>query len=378
MFVPKKNGELKMCVDYKKINAVTVKDKYPLPLMADMKTKFRDARYFTILDLRDAFNFIRVKQKNEWKTAFGTKYGTYEYLVMPFGLTNAPTTMQKIINKILQSYLDRFVIIYMDDILVYSNTREDHVRHFKMVLNALKQKNFRIKAEKCRFHVQEITFLGFVITPKNIQMETTKVDSIQIWPAPRNIKDLQKLLKFMGFYQNMIPRYAEWTSSMTDLLQKNKKFEWEQDQTAGLAKLKEHFVTNRPLTMHNPEKQTELQTDVSDKTIRTMVFQQGKPLNYYSRKLTPAKTNYTTGNKEMFAIMVALKHWRHLTQKAKHKMFVHIDHKRLLPFLETKQLNPKQIRWLKKFACYDFAIKHIKKQQHWRRRFEPKTRLQKI
>ena len=144
---------------------------------------------------------------------------------MPFGLTNAPTTMQKIINKTLQSYLDRFAIIYMNDILIYSNTREDHVRHVKMVLNALNQKNFKIKTEKCRFHVQEITFLGFVITPGNIQMETIKIDSIQTWPAPRNIKNLQKLLRFMGFYQNMIPKYAEWTSSMTDLLKKNKKFE---------------------------------------------------------------------------------------------------------------------------------------------------------
>ena len=203
-----------------------------------------------------------------------------------------------------------------------------------------------------------------MITPGNIQMETTKVDSIQTWPAPRNIKDLQKLLRFMGFYQNMIPRYAEWTSSMTDLLQKDKKFEWGQDQASGLAKLKKHFVTNRPLTMHNPEKQTKLQTDVSDKTIKAMVFQQGKPLNYYSRKLIPAKTNYTTGNKEMFAIIVALKHWRHLTQGAKHKMLVHTDHKKLLPFLETKQLSPKQIRWLKEFACYDFAIKHKKKKKN--------------
>ena len=142
MFVPKKNGELKMCVDYRRINAVTVKNKYPLPLMADMKTKFRDARYFTILDLRDVFNFIEKKnEKNEWKTAFRTKYGIYEYLIMPFGLTNAPTTMQKVINKKLQSYLDRFAITYMDDILAYSDIKYEHVKHVKMVLNVLKQKN---------------------------------------------------------------------------------------------------------------------------------------------------------------------------------------------------------------------------------------------
>ena len=196
--------------------------------------------------------------------AFRTKYRTYEYLVMPFGLTNAPATMQKVVNKTLQSYFDRFAITYMDDILVYFDIYDQHIRHVKIVLDTLKPKNLKIKTEKCKFHVKEVTFLGFVIIPKNIQMEMTKVNSIQIWPAPKNIKDLQKLLGFMGFYQNMIPKYAEWTSSMTNLLQKNKKFEWGPDQTLGLAKLKKHFATNRPLAMHDPKKQTKLQTDVSD------------------------------------------------------------------------------------------------------------------
>ena len=196
----------------------------------------------------------------------------------------------------------------MDDILVYFDTYDQHTRHVRMVLDALKQKKLKIKTEKCKFHVKEVTFLGFVIIPKNIQMEMTKVNSIQIWPAPKNIKDLQKLLGFMGFYQNMIPKYAEWTSSMTDFLQKDKKFEWGPDQTSKLAKLKKHFATNRPLAMHDPEKQTKLQTDASDRAIKAMVFQQRKLLDYYSRKLTLAETNYTTGDKKMFAVVVTLKH----------------------------------------------------------------------
>ena len=252
----------------------------------------------------------------------------------------------------------------MDDILVYSDIYDQHTRYIRMVLDVLKQKNLKIKTEKCKFHVKEITFLGFIITPENIQIKTTKINSIQTWPAPKNIKDLQKLLGFMGFYQNMISKYAEWTSSMTDLLQKNKKFEWGPEQALGLTKLKKHFVTNKPLAMHDPKKQTELQTEVSDKTIKTMVFQQGKPLNYYSKKLTPTETNYITGDKKMLAVVIALKHWRHLTQGAKHKVLVYTDHKKLMPFFETKQLNPKQVRWLKELACYDFAIKHIKNENN--------------
>ena len=161
----------------------------------------------------------------------------------------------------------------MDDILVYSDTKNQYIKHIKMILDPLKQKNLKIKTEKCRFHVKKVTFLGFIITSGNIQMETTKMDSIQIWPAPKSIKNLKKLLGFMGFYQNMIPKYVEWTSSMTNFLQKNKKFEWVPNQVLGLAKLKKHFATNKPLAMYDPKKQTELQTDVSDKTIRTMVFQ---------------------------------------------------------------------------------------------------------
>ena len=164
----------------------------------------------------------------------------------------------------------------------------------------------------------------------------------------------------MGFYQNMIPRYAEWTSSMTDFLQKDKKFEWGPDQALGLENFKKHFATNKPLVMHDPKKQTKLQTDVSDRAIRAMIFQQGKFLDYYSRKLTPVEANYTIGDKEMFAVVVALKYWRHLTQGTKHKVIVHIDHKGLMFFLKTKQLSPRQVRWLKELACYDFAIKHIR------------------
>ena len=171
---------------------------------------------------------------------------------MPFGLTNASATMQRVVNKALQSYLDKFAITYMDDILIYSDTYDQHIKHVKLVLDALKQKNLKIKTEKCRFHVKEMTFLKFVITPGNIQMETTKVDSIQIWPAFKNINDLQKLLGFIKFYQNMIPKYAEWISSMIIFLQKNKTFEWGPDQVLGLAKLKKHFATNKPLAMHDP------------------------------------------------------------------------------------------------------------------------------
>ena len=162
----------------------------------------------------------------------------------------------------------------------------------------------------------------------------------------------------------MIPRYAEWTSLIFFFFQKNIFFEWGPDQVLRLAKLKKHFATNKPLAMHDPKKQTELQINVSDKTIRAMVFQQRKFLDYYSKKLTPIETNYIIGNKKMLTVVVALKHWRYLTQKIKHKMFVHIDHKRLLFFLEIKQLSPKQARWLKKFACYDFAIKYIKNENN--------------
>jgi len=193
-FVPKKGGKLRPVIDYRQLNEVTVKNRYPLPLIGEMMDRTSGAYWFTKMDLRGAYNLVRMKEGEEWKTAFRTKYGLYEYLVMPFGLTNAPATFQAFINNVLREYLDEFVVVYLDDILIYSRTLDEHRQHVHAVLKKLAAADLRVSPDKSDFHKQEVEFLGFVIRPNEIKMDDEKVKSIHEWPEPKNVKEIQSFL----------------------------------------------------------------------------------------------------------------------------------------------------------------------------------------
>src|SRR5690606_21901102 len=185
LFAKKKDGTLRLCVDYRALNKITVKNRYPLPLIGETLDQLKGAKYFTKLDLRGAYNLIRIAKGDEWKTAFRTRYGLFEYLVMPFGLTNAPATFQTYMNDTLREYLDRFCVVYLDDILIYSKTLSEHKDHVKAVLEKLKQAGLYLKAKKCEFTTQRIEFLGYVITPEETDMDKSKVMAILEWPEPK-------------------------------------------------------------------------------------------------------------------------------------------------------------------------------------------------
>jgi hypothetical protein len=178
LFVKKKDGSLRLCVDYRGLNSITIKNRYPLPLIPEMLDRLRSARIYTKLDLRDAYNLIRIASGEEWKTAFRTRYGHFEYLVMPFELTNAPASFQGLINDVLRPFLDRFALGYLDDILIYSNSLDEHVQHVRSVLARLQETHLFVKLEKCEFHTTSTEFLGFIISPEGIQMDSRKVDAI--------------------------------------------------------------------------------------------------------------------------------------------------------------------------------------------------------
>ncbi|KAG6999750.1 Transposon Tf2-6 polyprotein [Fusarium oxysporum f. sp. conglutinans] len=202
MFVPKKNGKLRLVVDYRKLNALTIKDRTPLPLITELKDRLQGKQIFTALDLKGAYNLIRIKEGDEWKTAFRTKFGLFEYLVMPFGLTNAPATFQRMINNVLRQYLDVFVVCYLDDILIFSDDEEEHKEHVHKVLKALQDANLLVEPEKSHFHVKEVDFLGHTITPGEIRMERKKISAVADWPKPTTVKEVQS---FLGFAQGCAP-----------------------------------------------------------------------------------------------------------------------------------------------------------------------------
>ncbi|EAL22396.1 hypothetical protein CNBB2750 [Cryptococcus deneoformans B-3501A] len=252
LFVKKKDGSLRMCVDYRGINKITIKNRYPLPLIAELLDRLKSAKVFTKIDLRGAYNLLRIKAGEEWKTAFRTCYGHFEYLVMPFGLTNAPASFQHLMNHNFHDLLDIFVIIYLDNILIYSPDLETHQSHVIQVLDRLRQTQLYAKASKCEFHQTSVEFLGFVVSDQGLSMDTKKVKSITEWPTPRNLRDTQSFLGFCNFYRRFIKNYSSIAKPLIDLTKKDLPFVWEEPQQTSFETLKRSFTSVDLLCHYKP------------------------------------------------------------------------------------------------------------------------------
>ena len=243
LFVPKSDGSLRLCVNYWALNNITVKNSYPLPLISELQDQFQGAQWFTKFDILGAFNQIRIKEGDEWKTAFWTRSGLYEYLVMPFRLTNMPATFQAFINNVLWEYLNQFMVIYLDDILIYFKTKEQHVQHVCKVLQALQNAGLRVKPEKSLFHFKEVHFLGFIVTPEGLWMNSEKIWSVVEWPVLKNVKEVQFFLEFTNFYRKFIEKYSKIASPLTELIRKDQKFEWSPEAQKAFNELKKRFTS---------------------------------------------------------------------------------------------------------------------------------------
>uniref|UniRef100_A0A8C2GHW3 Gypsy retrotransposon integrase-like protein 1 n=1 Tax=Cyprinus carpio TaxID=7962 RepID=A0A8C2GHW3_CYPCA len=364
-FVEKKDGGLRPCIDYRALNQLTVKFRYPLPLVPAALEHLRGATVFTKLDLRSAYNLIRIREGDEWKTAFITPTGHYEYLVMPYGLVNAPSVFQDFIHEVLREFLHKFVLVYIDDILIYSRSLTEHRHHVAEVLKRLREYQLYLKAEKCSFHQPSVQFLGYNIDSSGIRMDEGKVDAIRNWPTPTTIKELQRFLGFSNFYRRFIQNYSCITSPLTSLLRnKPKSLSWTSSATEAFATLKEAFTT-APLLVHpDPDKPFIVEVDASTTGVGAVLSQQQgnpsrlHPCAFFSRKLNPAEVNYDIGNRELLAIKLALEEWRHWLEGARHPFQVLTDHKNLEYLKMAKRLNPRQARWALFFTRFDFTISY--------------------
>lgn len=295
-FVKKKDGSLPLCVDYRGLKKVTVKNRYPLPLTNVMMDRPSTVSVFTKLDIRNAYHRIRIAEGDEWKTALRARYGHFEYQVMPFGLTNAPGSFQGLINDVLREFLDQFVVVYLDDILIFSDNQELHESHVKKVLEKLRAAGLYVKAQKCEFDVPEVGFLGFRIGRSGVSMDPAKVSCILNWPVPTSVHDIQVFLGFANFYRHFIHNYSRITAPLTSLLKKSVPFLWTQAQTDAFNELKRLF-TSAPILQHfNPDKPIFVETDASDFAIAGVLNQTGDdnlphPVVFHSRKLKPAEVN---------------------------------------------------------------------------------------
>ncbi|KAL0934971.1 reverse transcriptase domain protein [Colletotrichum truncatum] len=371
LFVPKKNGKLRLCVDYRKLNDITIKNCYPLPLISELRDLLHGAQWFTALDLKGAYNLIRMKSGEEWKTAFRTRRGHYEYLVMPFGLTNAPATFQTMINHVLREFLDVFVVVYLDDILIFSKTLEDHKKHVHQVLRKLQDAKLLVEPEKSKFHAKEVEFLGFTIAPGILKMSKDKIAAVRDWPTPQNVKDVQSFIGYVNYYRRFLEGYSDKNDPLTRLSKKDVPWQWEEEQEQAFNEIKQQVTSEPILVIPNPEKPFEVETDSSDYAIGGQLGQrddEGRlhPCAFFSRKLHGPELNYQIHDKELMAIIEAFKEWRPQLSGTKYEVKVYTDHKNLAHFTTSKDLNKRQIRWSEFLSEFNFRIIYRKGKENGR------------
>ncbi|KAJ4729345.1 Retrotransposon protein, putative, Ty3-gypsy subclass, partial [Melia azedarach] len=310
LFQKKKDGSLRMCIDYRALNKVTIKNKYPIPLIADLFDQLGRARYFSKLDLRSGYYQVRIAEGDEPKTTCVTRYGSYEFLVMPFGLTNAPATFSTLMNKLFHPYLDQFMVLYLDDIVIYSNTLEEHVAHLRKVFQVLRENELYVKKEKCSFAQREVYFLGHKIKDGMLMMEKAKVQAIQEWEPPTKIHDLRSFLGLVNYYRRFIKSYSARAAPLTDLLKKNRSWDWTEECQHAFEDLKKAIMEETVLALPDHTKPFKVHTDASDFAIGGVLMQEGQPITFESRKLNEAEKRYTVQEKEMTAIIHCLRVWR--------------------------------------------------------------------
>ncbi|KAJ9544945.1 hypothetical protein OSB04_024652 [Centaurea solstitialis] len=326
LFVKKKDGTLRMCIDYRELNKLTVKNRYLLPRIDDLFDQLQGAAWFSKIDLRSGYHQLKVREEDVHKTAFRTRYGHYEFVVMPFGLTNAPAAFMDLMNRVCRPLLDRSVIVFIDDILIYSKTKEDHVEHLREVLEILRKEQLYAKFSKCDFWLQEVQFLGHLVNREGIKVDPAKVEAVMKWETPKSPTEIRSFLGLAGYYRRFIQDFSKVAVPFTKLTRKNVSFVWGEEQQSAFEILRQKLCE----------------------------APRGKVISYASRQLKTHEVNYPTHDLELAAVVFALKLWRHYLYGV--KCTIYTDHKSLRYFLDQPNLNMRQRRWLDVVKDYDCEI----------------------
>ena len=285
LLVKKKDGTWHFCVDYRHLNAITVKNKHPMPVVDALLDELAGAKWFTKLDFRSGYHQIRVAPGDEYKTAFRTHSGLYEFTVMSFCLTNAPPSFQSIMNKVFAPLLRHSVLIFMDDILIYSATLEEHILHLQQVLEIIQDNQFYIKLSKCIFAQQQLEYLGHLVTSQGVATKPSKIQAVAQWPTPSTIKQLRGFLGLTGYYRRFNKQYGMISHPLTQLLKKGVSFQWTQQCQEAFDLLKQALVQAPLLTVPNFSKQFVVETDASDCGLGAVLMRDNHPISYLSKAL---------------------------------------------------------------------------------------------
>jgi hypothetical protein len=354
IFVPKKNGKLRMCVDFRALNNATVKNRYPLPRIDELLDRLQGASVFTKLDLQSGYWQIRIKEEDVHKTAFRTRYGHYEWRVLPFGLTNAPATFQALMNRVLAPFLDKFVVVYLDDILIFSRSPEEHAKHLQLVLEALEKNELYVGVDKCAFAHKQVDFLGHVVSSDGIRPDPAKVAAVKEWPVPKTLRDVRSFLGLTGYYRRFIRHYAAKAVPLTDLTRADVVWRWGEQQQTAFEALKRALTSAPVLVVPDPELPYEVYTDASNFALGAVPLQRQdkykRPVAFLSRKLSPTERNYPTGDREMLGILYALQEWRCYLEGA--EFTVNSDHLNHTWFKQKRDLSRRQAKWSQWIESY--------------------------
>ena len=353
LFVQEKDGSSRMCIDYRALNKTTIHDRYPLPRTDELLDRVQGAKVFTSLDLASGYHQIRTHPADVPKTAFTVPGGHYQFKVLPFGLTNAPATFQRCMNELFQ-HLD-FVAVYLDDILIFSNSPEEHLKHLDTVLRILKEQQLYCKLKKCEFCKPELRFVGDIVSGSGVQPDPAKVAAVKDWPAPHNVHELRKFLGFTNYFRKFLQGYSQRTKPLTALLKKDAAYTWTPECEDHFNALKVDLTTAPVLSAPDTNAPYEIVADACGTGIGAVLMQNEKPLSYESRKYNPAEQNYTVTEQELLALVNALKTWRYLLEGLpKEQLTLVTDHNPLVSMPTVQNMSRRQARWselLQRFPC---------------------------
>lgn len=364
VLVKKKNGEIRMCVDYRAINRVTIRDNYPIPLIEDCLEYFSGKRYFSTLDLRDGFHHIPMNEDSVKYTSFVTPFGQFEYTHMPFGLKNAPAVFQRYIHLQLKPLIDKgLIVVYLDDVSIATSDLNSHIEVLREVLRRIRTAGLELNLKKCQFAFTEIDYLGYRVSENGIRPSTVHVEAIKSYPMPTNTKEVQRCNGLFSYFRRFVPKFAQVAKPITDLLRKDAKFEWTDACTVAFEYLRDRLTISPVLSIYDPKREIELHCDASSHGFGAVLMQRqddGKfhPVAYYSRKTSKVEAKLISFELETLAVVYALARFHTFVDRLPFTIVT--DCEALSQTLKKRDVNPRIAKWALALENYEYKIQHRK------------------